>query len=139
MTATLGRSDNFQDRMFKYIYGNMINFGKESFTSHYVVYLVNYNTYPLDYHVAMCSTKNGFNANIYFRYLFSRKEKGLFIYTIILHIIKSTLESDNTAKVLIVLSRLQDINIFYDYFKKDGIEPGRYCTLISNIKLRKKN
>lgn len=139
LTATLGRSDTFQDRMFKYIYDFLPNFGKSTTTSHFNIYLITYNTFPQKFQIKMCTTRKGFNAHIYFRYLFKSSNKVLFLYKLMSHFVKRLLDYDTEARALIVLSRTSDIEIIHTMFKTiDNLDSGQYCTIIPNIKDRKK-
>lgn len=141
LTATPGRSDNREDKMFKSIFRFIPIFGEETHTlkQYYNIRMVHYNSFPTGEQIQKCSTVRGFNSRIYAEYIFSSQPRKVLFYAMIRKYISILLEQDNESRVLIILDRLQDINDMAEILKMDlKISVGRYCTLIPKKEEREK-
>jgi hypothetical protein len=141
LTATNGRSDKIQDRLFKTIFRFVPISGVDTHTlkQYYNIRYVNYNTFPRPDHVSYCSARRGFNAHNYATYIFNNHTRKTFFYGLIRRYVKQVVEADPEARILVVLDRLADIQSVHDIMTNDlKISVGRYCTLISNADEKEK-
>jgi len=135
LTATPGRSQFMEDKLFKRIFVNIPFYGEHThkLNNHYNLVYVSYNSAPKKEDVMKCMTIRGFNSKFYAEYIFRSNNKVLLLYGIVRRFIKDLLERDPDAKSIIILDRLVDIETFYKLFTTDtGIDAsvGKYCTLV---------
>lgn len=141
LTATVGRSDEIQDRVFKRVYAKVPIHGTHThmIKQYYHVQLVNYDTKPRTYDIARCTLRQGFNPKIYFKYLLGDQHRLMYFYSILKYYTKRMLDADPDAKVLIIVDSLSMIKVLKEMLQKSlKIPIGTYCGLVPDVEARKK-
>lgn len=142
LTATPGRSEYREDRMYSKIYSGVKTHGGYTalLTNHYVIHYVNYDSHSKAVDREHMKTPKGLSSLKYSRYLFDKYKDA--ILNLIWYYAKPILKEDKTKqdKILIVTDWLQDIDFIKSYFVKYCPEyiVGTYCLLVSSKEAREK-
>jgi hypothetical protein len=142
LTATPGRSNAQEKRMFSKIYSQVKTHGNtiSGYNNHYTICFVTYDSktpYNLRQHF---KNVRGLKSTSYSRYLFEKYP--LFAYSLVKTLMKDIFDDDKNAKVLVIADWLQDMLTLRDQFRKDeyvkktGLTVGTYCQLVKNPKDR---
>ena len=112
LTATPERSDTREAMLYQRITKTFLKFG--GYTADIMQYVhvknVYINTYPSPWHKRICSTRQGFSAVLYEKFIFKNDRKKTFFYLICKYVCSKILSQDPEAKILIVLSIRDSIN-----------------------------
>lgn len=143
LTATPGRSDQSQDRVFKRLIRSIPIHGVHThrIKTYYNIKYITYNTFPSANERIRCETRRGFNSNSYAEYLFENKNRKYFAYGVLRKYVYELLSEDPDAICIVVLDRLKDIDFMRTAFENDlMISVGRYCTLVpKNVREKELN
>jgi superfamily II DNA or RNA helicase len=140
LTATPGRSNAQEKRMFSKIYSQVKTHGNtiEGYNNHYTIRFINYDSktpYNLRQHF---KNVRGLKSTSYSRYLFDTHPT--FVHDLVKSFMKEIFEDDKNAKILLLIDWLQDMFTVRDQFRKDeyvkkeGLTVGTYCQLVKNPK-----
>lgn len=111
LTATPGRSDPNEDRLFKELFHDINSYGFKThfIKNYYNIRLVDYDTNASDYQQRLFMTQKGFSGINYFEYIMKNPNRRLYIYSLIKIFSERILSNDKDAKILIFMPRLEDI------------------------------
>jgi superfamily II DNA or RNA helicase len=143
LTATPGRSEAQEKRMFAKIYSHVKTFGNtiSEQNNHYTVRFITYDSkVPYNRIGSSFKTIRGFKSTFYSRYLFD--SYPTFAHDLVKAYTVPIFNDDKKAKILIVTDWLQDMEKLRDQFNKDpwvismGLTVGTHCRIVRNNKER---
>jgi superfamily II DNA or RNA helicase len=140
LTATPGRSNNQEKRMFTKIYSQVKTYGNTiaNYNNHYTIRFITYDSKAPSKLRQTFKTVRGLKSTAYSRYLFDTYPA--FAHDLIKSFMKPIFDDDKTAKILVIIDWLQDMLKVRDQFKNDeyiqrmGLTIGTYCQLVKNPK-----
>jgi superfamily II DNA or RNA helicase len=140
LTATPGRSNVQEKRMFSKIYSQVKTHGNTvgGYNNHYTIRFITYDS-KTPYNLRQYFKNiRGLKSTSYSRYLFDNYPS--FVYNLVKSFMKEIFGDDKTAKILLLIDWLQDMFNVRDQFRKDeyvkkmGLTVGTYCQLVKNPK-----
>ena len=138
VTATPGRSNKTEDRLYGKIYRLVPSYG--DFTSklnnYYIVKYITYDSHSMARDRRGFKTQRGLSSVLYTKFLW--KKWGVELCRMIMHYALPILKEDNEGKILIVTDQLQDIAFGKAQMEKEYPEysVGTYCLLIKDPVLK---
>ena len=118
LTATPQRSNNEERKVFDRIFKHVPIHGIHThyINKHYIIRVVNYNTYPKSNDVLAClrTTNKFFSPIAYSQYIFSNKEKSFFYMGMIKYFVDQLMKEED-MKIIIILPLLEHINIIQNF------------------------
>jgi hypothetical protein len=140
LTATPGRSNLAEKRMFSKIYYNVKLYGNtiEGYNNHYIIKFITYNSKPSHIDKEHFNTIRGLKSTSYSRYLFDNYPE--FAYKLISEYMKPIFDNDKGAKILIIIDWLKDMELVKNqflldsYVRSSNLTVGTYCQLVKNPK-----
>lgn len=140
LTATPGRSDNEEDKVYQNIFKEVPKYGlEEKFDDNYHnIYYVSYNSNPTLTQQSKCSTRYGFDSNTFSDYIFNDEDKLNEFISVIQRLLDLTLKSDK--KTALVIKKLDHVKVLKEKLEElyPDTEIGTFCTLIKDLKEREK-
>lgn len=118
LTATPQRSNSEERKVFDRIFKHVPIHGMHThyINKHYIIRVVNYNTYPKSNDVMAClRTSNKFFSPIaYSQYIFANNEKSFFYMGMIKYFVDQLMKEED-MKIVIILPLLEHINIIQNF------------------------
>jgi superfamily II DNA or RNA helicase len=142
LTATPGRSNYNEKRMFAKIYRHVEAYGNTArgFNDHYTVKYITYDSKANRRIIETFKTVRGFHSISYSRYLFDAYPQ--FVYELVKAYMTPIFNTDKDARILIVIDCLRDMELVKQQFEQDpyvisqGLTVGAYCMLVKQMKER---
>lgn len=138
LSATPGRSQYTEDRMFKKIYSNVDSFGSftQKMNDHYIIRYLTVDSHSVAKDRVGLKTVRGFSSLRYVDYLMTKYHNE--IIDMIMMYAKDILAEDNVGKILIIIDWLKYIESAKDYIVENYPEYscGAYCNIIKDKKER---
>lgn len=143
LTATPGRSDYLDDRVYQNLFRYVPMHGvyTHTFKNHYKIKYIKFNTFPKQIDRRKCSTSKGFNANNYFKYILENEEKSLGMLGMIKYFADKILVPFPTHRVLVFVPSLEYMDFAYNFLTKNyqlSYSVGQYNSNVKNLKEREK-
>ena len=134
LTATPGRSDKIEDRVYGKIYRSVPNYGDftAKLNNYYIIKYITFDSHSIASNRRVFKTPRGLSSTLYTKYLWEKW--GCELVRMIMHYALPILKEDNEGKILIVTDQLQDIAFGKSQFEKEYPEysVGTYCLLVSD-------
>jgi superfamily II DNA or RNA helicase len=140
LTATPGRSNVQERRIFAKIYSNVKTFGNtiSEQNNHYTIHFITYDS-KIPYHdVSKLKTIRGLRSIAYSRYLFDTYPD--FVKNLVKVYAAPIFNDDKSAKILILIDWLRDMELLQDQLNSDewvksmGLTVGTHSKLVKNSK-----
>jgi superfamily II DNA or RNA helicase len=136
LTATPGRSQLQEKRMFAKIYSHVSTFGNtiDLYNDHYTIRFITYNSSPPHRIRSSFSGIRGLRSTSYTRYLFDSYPE--FAHDLVKEYSFPIFNEDRKAKILIIIDWLKDMQLVANQFREDKdiikmeLTVGTYCQLI---------
>ena len=116
LTATMGRSDNIEQKIFNQAFSNTIRYGKDVMSRKHVEYnFVTYNSYPNEYDKASIRNGHGVQPRLFADYAFKRDTYRTLEYALF-----KVLDKCLTMKgrVLIVVPKIENVEYLLEKVKE---------------------
>ncbi len=141
LTATPQRSNSEERKVFDRIFKHVPIHGMHThyINKHYIIRVVNYNTYPKSNDVLAClRTSNKFFSPIaYSQYIFGNKEKSFFYMGMIKYFVDQLMKEED-MKIVIILPLLEHINIIQNFLSSFNNARYRVSQYTSAIDIEKR-
>jgi superfamily II DNA or RNA helicase len=142
LTATPGRSNVQEKRMFSKIYSNVKTYGNtiSGYNDHYTIRFITYDSKPSTGKRSLFKTIRGLKSTNYSRYLFDTYP--YFAHDLVTQYMIPIFDEDKDAKVLIIIDWLRDMVLIRDQFKnndyviKNKLSVGVHSQVVKNPKER---
>jgi superfamily II DNA or RNA helicase len=136
LTATPGRSDAQEKRMFAKIYSHVSTYGNiiSGYNDHYTIRFITYDSKPGRGMREQFKTVRGLKSTKYSRYLFDTYPS--FVHDLVKRYMIPIFDDDKSSKVLIIIDWLKDMALLKEQFIEDpyvkdkGLSVGTYCQII---------
>lgn len=140
LTATPGRSDRAEDKVYQNMFKKVPTYGlEEKFEDNYHnIYYVSYNSKPTLQEQGKCSTRYGFNANAFSDYTFDVEDNYDKFIEVINRLLKITMKSKNKTAIIVhknehLLKLKETLSEMYP-----DVEIGTFSTVIKSTTERQK-
>jgi superfamily II DNA or RNA helicase len=140
LTATPGRSNAQEKRMFAKIYSHVATHGNTigTYNDHYTIRYITYDSKVRRGEREQFKSIRGLHSTRYSRYLFDTYPT--FVRDLIKRYMTPIFNDDKNSKILIIIDWLQDMASLRDQFREDpyvkenSLTVGTYCQIIKNPK-----
>ena len=141
LTATPSRTNDAERSVFMRCMRKIPSYGGKTLFARKDINLtlIDYNTFPTEYNVQKCHTKEGLSGIMYWNYIFDKYENVMYMCGMIKMIIDPILDKYPDAKILVYLAKLEHIDRFIHIMKKlynKTMDFGNYTTMIEKKKKR---
>ena len=119
LTATPGRSNVNEDRLYQSIFKNIPKYGLEAkfHNNYHHIYYITYDSKPTLKDQQECQSKRGFDINKFFAYSFDNEEKFKAVFEVINTFISLCMKR-NEGKLAIIIHKIDHVDRFYDIITK---------------------
>ena len=146
LTATPSRTDASERSIFNRITNKIPVYGLQTFTlnNYCNIRLIDYDTFPTEYDIQKCMTKEGLSGILYWNYIFENPMRMSYMIGMVKMLLDPIIDEDPNAKVLIYLAKLDHIEKFINMLEKmydeeiKSVDFGNYTTAIENKKQRRR-
>ncbi len=140
LSATPGRSQYSEDRMFKKIYSHVETFGSftQKMNDYYIIRYLTIDSHSVAKDRVGLKTMRGFSSLRYVDYLMSKYHNEMI--DMIMGYAKDILKEDDTGKILIVIDWLKYIESAKEYIVENYPEYscGAYCNIVKDKRERER-
>lgn len=141
LTATPSRTNDAERSVFMRCMRKIPSYGSKTLFARKDINLtlIDYNTFPTEYNVQKCHTKEGLSGIMYWNYIFEKYENIMYMCGMIKMIIDPILDKYPDAKILVYLAKLEHIDRFIHIMDKlynKQMDFGNYTTMIEKKKKR---